>query len=323
MAVAMEMYAPFDSGAGATVTETEWRAMMKLAVASGYVTGNGIVRGTDNEFLVYADSSGDQVKVKPGEIWVNAIYGRNFSEATLPIAVGHATLARIDTIVARADYTGNVFELDVLQGTPNASPTAPVVTLSGSVYETQLAQVNVPALDNNIAANQVYDGRRFQDWPAPFMACSSNVVVNNSTTLVDVTGMTMPMSITSIYQIDGFLEYDCATAADIKVQLIIPANSFGRFWASAPDSAATSSTASANFASVDLGSQTLVLGGAGVGTRVAVRLSGWLQTSQIQTVADPLTNPFKIKLQFAQNTANASNATVYTNSWMRFTRMSF
>jgi hypothetical protein len=323
MAVSLDSYAPFDSGAGATVLEDEWRAMIGLTVASGYVTGNGIVRGTDSEMTVYADSSGDQVKVKAGQIWVNATWGRQFTDITLPIAVGHATLPRIDTIVARVNYTSNVIEVDVLQGVPNASPVAPVVTLSGSIYETQLAQVSVPALDNNIAAGQVYDGRRFQDWPAPFMACSANVVVNNSTTLVDVTGMTMPMSITSIYCVDGWLEYDAATAADVKFQLIVPSGSFGRLWAGAPDSAIASNTGSSNFGSVDVGSQTLVGGGAGVGTRMGMRVSGWLQTSQIQTVADPLTNPFKIKLQFAQNTANASNATVYANSWMRFTRMGF
>lgn len=318
MAVSFDSYAPFDDGAGANVTELQWRQFMRLTVDAGLTTGNGVIRGVNNELLVYADSSGAQVKVKTGEVWIQGAWGTVNSEKTVPIAVGHATDPRIDVVVARADYTDNVIELDVLQGTPAAVPAAPTATISGTTYEITLAHVQVPALDNNIAASQVFDCRRYQDVPTPVVRCTADTTVNNSTTFVDVPGCSLLVGATAAYFVDGFLEYDAATAADIKFQITGPTGTSGRLLVQGAHLTVPTVDNTA-YAIIGVGS-TISLGGIGVGTKLGAHISGWLQTPAVQTLSDPLTNPMKVKLQFAQNTANASNASVYTNCWMRFYR---
>lgn len=316
--VPFDSYAPFDDGAGANITELQWRQFMRLTVDAGLTTGNGVIRSVNNELLVYGDSSGAQVKVKTGEVWIQGTWGTVNGEKTVPIAIGDATNPRIDVVVARADYANNVIELAVVQGTPGAVPVAPSLTISGAIYEIPLAQVSVPALDNNIASSQVFDCRRFQDVPSPVVRCTTDVTVNNSTTFVDVPGCSILVGALAAYFVDGFLEYDAATAADIKFQITGPTGSSGKllFQGAHLTVPTVDNTTFVNFGA----NSSIPLGGIGVGTRLGVHVSGWLQTPAVHPLADPLTNPIKFKLQFAQNTANASNASVYTNSWLRFFR---
>ncbi len=60
MATSFNSYAPFDSGAGANVTESGWQAMMRRNGAPG------VIRGSLNELLCFGDSTGRQVKVMSG-----------------------------------------------------------------------------------------------------------------------------------------------------------------------------------------------------------------------------------------------------------------
>jgi hypothetical protein len=173
-------------------------------------------------------------------------------------------------------------------------------------------------LDNNIAAAQVFDGRRFMDIPEPLMTSSADTTVNNSTTYVDVTGMNMLVSMQSMNYVEGFLEYSAATAADIKWRFSGPSGTIGRITSLGLDTAAAGTTASGRF-DTQAPTSDMLAGGAGAGTRVGVHIKGWLQTAAVQTSGDPLTNPMKIKIQFAQNTANASDAVVYSNSWVKLT----
>ncbi len=144
---------PFDAGAGANITEDDWRLM------AANFCGTGVLTGIDNELLVYGDASGMNVKVATGACYINGHYGRNTSIKTLTISAADATNARNDLVVARVDYTTNVIEFDVITGTPAGSPTTPTVTVNSSMYEIALAVVNVPALDTSIASNQVTDTR--------------------------------------------------------------------------------------------------------------------------------------------------------------------
>ena len=150
MASTLDVYAPFDSGAGANVTEDTWRLFMKNNQG-----GSGVLRGVLNDFTVFADSTGMQVKVQSGECWIQGHWGQKNSTVTLPIAAAHATLARKDRVILRASFTNNRIELDVLTGTAAASPTLPSLTQNSSMWETSLAQVDIPATDTSIDAAQV------------------------------------------------------------------------------------------------------------------------------------------------------------------------
>lgn len=150
MATTLETYAPFDSGAGANVTEDTWRKFMKRNQG-----GSGVYRGVLNGFTVFADTTGMQVKVQSGECWIEGHWGTNTSTVTLPIATAHATLARKDRVILRAHFANNRIELDVLTGTASGSPAVPSLTQNTTMWETSLAVVDVPATDTTIDSSQV------------------------------------------------------------------------------------------------------------------------------------------------------------------------
>lgn len=153
----MDVYLPFDTGPGANVTEDGWRKMMRHINGSA----SGAVRGFQNDMLVYADSTGMQVKVKTGECLMRGHYGSNDTEKILPIAASHATLARLDRVIIRADFLNNVISLQVLTGTAASTPVAPAVTQSSTIWETSLATVSVAATSVTVAVAAVTDDRVF------------------------------------------------------------------------------------------------------------------------------------------------------------------
>lgn len=151
-------YYPFDSGAGANVTEAQWRNFMSRLAPSA------VLANVNNELAPSGDSTGMQVKVATGAAWVRGAYGEWTSGVTtLPIAaVGGIAggSSRIDSIVARNDFVNNRVELDVLTGTAAVTPAAPALTQSSSIWEILLG--NVGPLTNatsTITAAMVFDGR--------------------------------------------------------------------------------------------------------------------------------------------------------------------
>lgn len=179
MAVAFDVYAPFDSGAGANVTEDTWRKMMVHAGRA-----NGVLRGIDNALAVTGDSSGMQVKVATGQVWIEGHWGQSTSIKTVPLTAAHATLARKDRIVVRVDFVNNRIELDALTGTPNASPVLPSLTQNTSIYESHLGEVAVAAAASTISAGNVTDNRTFTSSFARFTKSGTQSLSNNTLTKV-------------------------------------------------------------------------------------------------------------------------------------------
>lgn len=157
MPTSLDSYAPFDAGAGANVTEATWRNFMRHMLGSA----SGVIRGFPNEFAVFGDSSGMNVKVPSGEAWMRGHYGQSTAQKTLSIAAAHASLGRRDRVILRADFTNNRVELDVLTGTPSGSPVIPALTQSTTVWETSLAVVVVGAAVSSISAGNVIDDRMY------------------------------------------------------------------------------------------------------------------------------------------------------------------
>lgn len=78
---------------------------------------------------------------------------------TLTIAASHATLNRIDVIVARITFASRLMELAVVQGTNGASPSAPALTQDGTTWEIALAEVYVAATVTSILNARITDRR--------------------------------------------------------------------------------------------------------------------------------------------------------------------
>ncbi len=185
MAVTMDSYAPFDSGAGANSMEDKWRSMFSQLPS-------GVMRGRNNDMQCYADSTGMQVKVRTGECWIRGHWGQVGSEKTLAIASAHATLARVDRCVARADFINNRVELDILTGVAG-SGVAVGLTRNTSIWEISLAIINVPALDTSIDASQVKDQRVYTGDRNPRGIVG---LVKQATSNTGITGETMMETIT-------------------------------------------------------------------------------------------------------------------------------
>lgn len=141
---------PFDTQ---SVGESQWTAMAQVWF------GSGVLRNELNGLAVYADSSGMQVKVPSGRGWWRGHYGGKNTEVISPVSAAHATLNRIDRAVVRVDWVNNRIEHDVIVGTAAASPTAPSLTRSGTIWEFSLAQIAVDAGVTTIAAGKITDER--------------------------------------------------------------------------------------------------------------------------------------------------------------------
>lgn len=147
MPTAFDLSYPYD---GVDAFEQEWRDMFRAL-------GSGVVAGADNELAVFGDSSGRQVKVPTGRIWAAGEFGKVTAQKTLAIAANSSGQPRIDRVIAR-NLFGTQIELDVLTGTPGASPVPPALTSDGTMQEFSLAQVGPLASGfTTVAAGQVTD----------------------------------------------------------------------------------------------------------------------------------------------------------------------
>ena len=159
MTVPMTNYAPFNGGVGGDVTESVWRDMMYHVRVDGVIATRQYPPETPDELEVFADSTGMQVKVKPGEAWIRGHWGEVLTQKTLPIAASDPTNDRYDLVVARVDFVDNLLELDVKTGTPSGSPVEPTVTQNTAMWEIPLARVFINNGVTAIAATDVTDRR--------------------------------------------------------------------------------------------------------------------------------------------------------------------
>lgn len=157
MAAPMDEYAPFDTGAGSNVTEDGWRSMMRR------VSISGVVRGQGSEMLPFGNSTGMLVSIPPGEVQIESHWGKINTTQTHAITSNSSGSTRYDLVVARANFTTNVVEFDVLAGTPGAGA-PPAVTRNTAQWEVPLAVVVVVSGAVTIAAADVRDARQ---WGGP------------------------------------------------------------------------------------------------------------------------------------------------------------
>lgn len=129
--------------------------------------------------------------------------------------------------------------------------------------------------------------------------------VNNSTTLVASTYLTIPVVANGFYIYEDNILYDTNSTADFQCLIVCP-----NFSANGPISRVFLNTSSTITVNADTSLSTAA-GGSAVGTVWPIRRSGLLSIGVAGTVS----------IQFAQNTANASNTLLKIGSWIRLTRV--
>lgn len=224
MATPLDSYGPFDD---TPQYEDFWRDMMKHVNGSA----SGVIRGFGSDFSVFADSTGRQVKVNAGECWVRGHFGKNTGVETLPVAENTSGSTRIDRVVLRANFTTNVIELDVKEG----SASAPAVTQNTSMWETSLATVSVANGAVTIAAGNVTDERSFttvvgkyvrtSTTPVPLSGASYADVVLNSTEIAtgDISLNTSTGVVTlnrsGIWQLSAMAGFSASSSGGRRIQI--------------------------------------------------------------------------------------------------------
>ena len=151
MSITANSYGPYDSGAGANITENFWRLMTR------WFGGSAVVASYLNQLNPFGDSTGLQAKVDTGGALIRGAYGEWTSGVSILAlaAVGGIPggQSRIDRIIVRNDFVNNLMVLDVLTGTAAASPSPPALTQNSSMYEMLLAEIGNTASGSSAAIN--------------------------------------------------------------------------------------------------------------------------------------------------------------------------
>lgn len=157
-----EFFFPFDTGAGASVTQSEWQRMAQYFERTG-VCGDP----ASGSLRVSAPGTSMSTIVTQGEAFVRGFFYYTDANITLTHAANNDpnSYARIDLVVLRLDVVARTIHPVIVQGTPASTPVAPSPTypaLFGSnTYELPLAQVRVEAAAATIASTKVTDARLF------------------------------------------------------------------------------------------------------------------------------------------------------------------
>lgn len=132
----------YPTAGGGSITDARYEALMAATMPTGLIGSPSLPD------LVYADSTGRQVKVQPSR----AAIVRGFRWETDGAGIVRAIAAnasgqpRIDLAVLRLNRSDWTVTFQIIQGTPAASPVAPtyaVSTGSTGTYEMPLAQIYV------------------------------------------------------------------------------------------------------------------------------------------------------------------------------------
>lgn len=123
---------------------------------------NGVFGISDSTcFQVSVATGGAGVSIAPGACQIQGATGYEENAVTLEITPNSANLPRIDTVVARlndnSDYRSIYF--DILEGTPAATPAAPALTQSDSVWELGLCNIARAANSSVITNSNITDTR--------------------------------------------------------------------------------------------------------------------------------------------------------------------
>jgi hypothetical protein len=155
-----EICYPFTDSPAAT--ELQWQRMARLWMPDGIDSpANG------NAGKVTA-GSGLTVNVAPCNAILRGFYYSLDATKNIGLAINNASTARIDKIVIRIDCNANTATAIAIQGTAAATPVAPTMSYTETVFDLPLADVRVEANDT---ISTITDRRRFVG--RPIVYCTS------------------------------------------------------------------------------------------------------------------------------------------------------
>lgn len=155
-----ETYGPASSGAGDNFTDGAWQAFFSAMFSDGIIPG--VLNG-----LAVTPGTGMQVLVDTGQAIVHGLWYQNDASKALSLATADPSNARYDAIVLHADLVAKTIALQVITGTPGASPSEPGITQSSSEWEVRIARVFVPAGTTSITSGNIGAPGTGPNWATP------------------------------------------------------------------------------------------------------------------------------------------------------------
>lgn len=117
------------------------------------------VLATPSTNLQVQSENGLKVSVSPGYGMINAKYINLTTPQVVQLTAADIALDRIDRIVMKLDRTSRQITIEAKTGTPSASPAAPSLTRTDSVWELSLARVRVASGATSITQANITDER--------------------------------------------------------------------------------------------------------------------------------------------------------------------
>lgn len=121
--------------------DREYSAGMMSDYLKGII-GNGVISNPSTSLQVLSDSNLD-ITVGVGKAWIEGKKLENTAVLNMTLDAADPLLNRIDRIVAVADFTNRLCNIEILKGTSAATPTAPELTRNDSRYELCLAEIYI------------------------------------------------------------------------------------------------------------------------------------------------------------------------------------
>lgn len=247
---------------------------------------------------------------------------RDFTPTIVAAAGSDITMRLADAAGARKMIVENSSGTDslVVSSDGTVTPTQLVITGSASPANTNAGYVqynttkNVLAYGNGTQVVELADGASTNLVPL-----SSEITVNNTTTLTTIADFTTALVASATYVAEFVLIYLTGTTPDIKLKWDISSVTgctieWGQTGPSTINAAAPSGGAAiTTYNSMHDVTQTMVLAGQGTGpdNKVVVPIFATIHNS---------TTAGNLNLQWAQNTADASDTKILVGSYMKITR---
>lgn len=154
-----------------------------------------------------------------------------------------------------------------------------------------------------------------------FARVASDVTVNNTTTLVNATGLSLAVEASAVYALDGWIYYESNPTADIKFAWTGPASATFVVGIYGPPAGTAPVVNQERINYTDQGTFDTLGGGLSSAAGDDEFTGSVWPSIRPSGVAVIGATAGTIQLQFAQNTANASNTRIKANSWLRLARI--
>lgn len=154
------------------------------------LVSDGVLYNVDDGLEVTAVSGEMSVNVASGRALIDCRWIRNSSDLELEISASSSTYSRIDAVVVKLDLDEREMTIEVVEGTPATTPTAPTLADTDTVKYLRLANISIPAGASTVT---VTDNRGASEcpWVASVTPSSSivyydNAVTSTATTTVNI-----------------------------------------------------------------------------------------------------------------------------------------